>query len=164
MRKPTAGLVIAAIAIPVFGGLATYAAATVSTKPAPQVVIPSPTADDHGGKRVAVTTPTTVDDHGGQRRAGSDDPINHDATDDKGTATPATSPPAATTPTTVDDHGGQRGAGSDDPMTPTTATTGTTPTTVDDHGGLRSTTTTGTTPTTVDDHGGSGSGRHGSDG
>jgi len=41
MRKPSARIVVAALAIPLFGGFATYAAAQVSTQPSPQVVIPA---------------------------------------------------------------------------------------------------------------------------
>ena len=67
MRKPSAKvakIAVVALAIPLFGGFATYAAAQVSTKPAPQVVIPGgPGVDDKVG-----VTKTTV----------SDDPANHD--------------------------------------------------------------------------------------
>ena len=55
MHKPSAKvakIAVVALAIPLFGGFATYAAAQVSTKPAPQVVIPGgPGVDD----KVAVT-------------------------------------------------------------------------------------------------------------
>ena len=74
MRKPStkvAKIAVVALAIPLFGGFATYAAAQVSTKPAPQVVIPGgPGVDDKVG-----VTHTTV----------SDDPANHDTTDDSST-------------------------------------------------------------------------------
>ena len=102
MHKPSskvAKIALVALAIPLFGGFATYAAAQVSTKPAPQVVIPGgPGVDDKGG----VTKTTTVsddpaghdvtDDKGGVTKTTtvSDDPAGHDVTDDKGGVTKTT--------------------------------------------------------------------------
>ena len=72
MRKPSAKvakIAVVALAIPLFGGFATYAAAQVSTKPAPQVVIPggpanddrvAVTQDDRVGRPGRTTTPTTT--------------------------------------------------------------------------------------------------------
>jgi hypothetical protein len=122
MFKPSAKLALVALAVPVFGGFAAYAAAQVSTKPAPQVVIPgAPAADDKGGARktVAPTTPNSIDDHGG-RTVGSSTPTS---IDDHGGRTVGSS-----TPTSIDDHGG-RTVGSSTPSS--------TPTSIDDHGGSR---------------------------
>jgi hypothetical protein len=144
----TARVAIAFSAIVLFGGFATYAAAQVSTKPAPQVVIPrTPTTRDHSASRSGSDDPAVHDaksleanDDKGGVTAGSDDPAGHDANDDKGGATVGSDDPAGHDAT--DDKGGNA-------VTPTTSAKATTPTTVDDHGGDR--------------RGGSGSGGHGRD-
>jgi hypothetical protein len=162
MRKLSARaarVAIAAGAIVLVGGFATYAAAQVTTKPAPQVVIPrSPTTDDHGARKSGADDPaghdankvgTTAvsDDPAGHNanRVGttvvSDDPAGHDANDDKGGATVVSDDSPGHDAN--DDKGGNA-------VTPTTSSGSTTPTSVDDHGGNRS--------------GRSGSGGHGSDG
>jgi hypothetical protein len=190
MHKPSARvakIAVAALAIPLFGGFATYAAAQVSTKPAPQVVIPGGPGSDHKGSatHTTVTTVTTGhdanDDKGGATvTTVSHDPAGHNANDDKG---------HDVTPSTVsDDPAGHDASGDNGGTTPSTVSddpaghdanddnAGTTQTTVsddpaghdanDDKGQDAVTPGTVTTPTTVDDHGGqkSGSGRHGSDG
>jgi hypothetical protein len=148
MHKPTARIAVAALAIPLFGGFATYAAAQVSTKPAPQVVIPAAFANK--AKAGVKTSSTTAvrhdanDDKANHDKANhdtsvtkvSDDPVGHDATDDHGHDVTVATAPGTTTPTSIDDHGHD--------VTVTTAP--------------------GTTPTSIDDHGGSSSRRHGSDG
>jgi hypothetical protein len=160
MNKSAAKIAVAALAIPLFGGFATYAAAQVSSKPAPQVVIPSvPTTDDRGGNH-QVSPAGGHDVNDDNRVVGngddatdagiakvSDDPATHDATDDHGDDAGKTT---VSTPTSIDDHG------NDAVSSPVS-----TPTSIDDHGhDVTPTTTTGvTTPTSIDDHGGSNSGR-----
>ncbi len=170
MRKLSARaarVAIAAFAIVLIGGFATYAAAQVSTKPAPQVVIPrTPTTDDHGAKRPGANRPAGHDasalaanDDKGGLTAGSDDAPGHDVNDDKGGLTSGSDDPAGHDAN--DDKGGLT-SGSDDPAGHDAN---------DDKGGIAVTPTTSAksaTPTTADDHGGdrlgdSGSGGHGSD-
>jgi hypothetical protein len=157
---------VAATAVVLSGGFATYAAAQVSTKPAPQVVIPRSSAtDNHGAKQPGADDRPRhdVNDDKGGATVGSDDPAGHDVNDDKGGATVGSDDPAGHD--VNDDKGGNA-------VTPTTSPKSSTPTTVDDHGGNAVTPTTSpksSTPTTVDDHGGnrgggSGSRGHGSDG
>jgi hypothetical protein len=101
MRKQLVTLGLGALAIPLLGGAAYAAAHSISTRPAPQVVVPaSPTTSgsrasghdgtDHGP---GTTTSTTVDDRG-------HDPAGHDAGDDNGV-----DPTTSTTSTTIDDRG-----------------------------------------------------------
>jgi hypothetical protein len=120
MRKPSARIVVAALAIPVFGGFATYAAAQVSSTPSPQVVIPA-------ARTSSTKTPSTVktsasvpgrDDKGGLRNDGLRNPTD---------STPAS------TPNTVDDHGNDALKGT--VPNPAGTTPASTPNTVDDHGG-----------------------------
>jgi hypothetical protein len=181
MRKPSAKvakIAVVALAIPLFGGFATYAAAQVSTKPAPQVVIPGgPGKDD----KVAVTKTTVADDRSNRAKGHvttttvSDDPAGHDANDDNGhdaVGHDANDDNGGLTQTTVSDDPAGHDANDDNG--------GVTPTTVsddpaghdaiDDNGHDAVTpatpaTTPVSTPTTVDDHSGKdGSGGHGSDG
>jgi len=126
MRKPSARIVVAALAIPLFGGFATYAAAQVSTQPSPQVVIPAvrPSTTTRPASTLKISSTSSAlpgydvnDDKGGLREpGGTDDPANHDANDDHGSDavtassvanTAATTP--ASTPSTVEDHGGDNG-------------------------------------------------------
>jgi hypothetical protein len=121
---------LAALSIPLLAGGAFAVADSVSTRPGPQVILPSRTAavtptsprsahraepdanhdaneandaDNHDANDHQVgTTPTTVDDRHDQ--AGSDDPAGHEADDDRD----------ATTPTTLEDR-------HDDVTTTTTA-------------------------------------------
>ena len=150
MLKRPLTIALVAISVPLFGGIAYAATQSVASQPSPQVVIP---------------TATTADDHGGARSTGgTDDPANHDATDDKGglvTATPATSDDNPATHDVGDDKGGLSSADvSDD--NPATHDVG------DDNGGsITSTPTTGNdnpaTHDVGDDKGGSsGSGSSGS--
>ena len=94
MNKSAAKIAVAALAIPLFGGFATYAAAQVSSKPTPQVVIPAvPTTDDRGGTHQVSpagghdvnddnSAVGNSDDSSNTSIAKvSDDPATHDATD-----------------------------------------------------------------------------------
>ncbi|MCU1467820.1 MAG: hypothetical protein JWM72_3748 [Actinomycetia bacterium] len=160
MRKPSARLVVAALAIPVFGGFATYAAAQVSSTPSPQVVIPAV-------RTSSTKTPSSANT--ASRVPG------HDVNDDKGglrndSLRTATGSTPASTPNTVDDHGNDalKGTGVANPAGTTPAST---PNTIDDHGndavtGSSVPTTGGSTPAstpnTVDDHGGRNRGQGGS--
>ena len=150
MLKRPLTIALVAISVPLFGGIAYAATQSVASQPSPQVVIP---------------TATTADDHGGARSTGgTDDPANHDATDDKGglvTSTPAASDDNPATHDVGDDKGGLRPAGvSDD--NPATHDVG------DDNGGSVTSTPTvsNDNPATHDvgdDNGGaSGSGSSGS--
>jgi hypothetical protein len=180
MRKPSARIVVAALAIPLFGGFATYAAAQVSTRPSPQVVVPPVRATSATAK-----TPSSVET--------SSTLPGHDANDDRsqlrnGELRNEDANTSSTTPghDVNDDRGGVQsggvqsggvesgvsnrgpGSGSDDPANHDVN---------DDHGDDTVTsisvpttagTTPATTPTSVDDHGGDsgngGSGRSGRDG
>ncbi len=192
MFKPSARIAVAALAIPLFGGFATYAAAQVSTKPAPQVVIPGGPGTDNHGKPVTTaskrghdvnddrtsTTVTTVAGHNGPGHDGLGhdanddngvDPAGHDANDDKG-VDPAghdvNDDHGGATPTTVSDDPAGHDANDDKGVDPAGHDAN------DDKGddNVTPTTihtpTTATTPTTADDghRGGGKSGDHGSDG
>ena len=138
MRKPSAKIAAVALAIPLFGAFATYAAAQVNTKPAPQVVIPTSPTTDHKTtehkrpvtKITVVTVPSSVPSHDVNDDKGNDAAVGHDVNDDKGndaavghdvnddkghdtatTTTPTSNP--TSTPTSVEDHGGSHGHGSD---------------------------------------------------
>jgi hypothetical protein len=159
MRKPSARIAVAALAIPLFGGFATYAAAQVSTQPSPQVVIPAALTantktdstvkttsstrpghdanDDHGrdGTKTSSTVPghDANDDHGHDGANTSSTVPGHDANDDHGHD-------GANTSSTVpghdanDDHGNDARTSTSVPKS-TVPTSVTTPNTVDDHGG-----------------------------
>jgi hypothetical protein len=163
MRKPSARLIVSALAIPVFGGFATYAAAQVSTQPSPQVVIPA-------ARTSSTKTPSSV-------KTASSVP-GHDVNDDKGGLrngglrnTTGSTP--GSTPNTVDDHGNHALTGATVGNT-AGSPPASTPNTIDDHGhdavtGSSVPTTAGSTPAstpnTIDDHGrnrGRGGSGHGS--
>jgi hypothetical protein len=162
MRKPSARIVVAALAIPLFGGFATYAAAQVSTQPSPQVVIPA-------ARTSSTKTPSSVktassvpghdvnDDKGGLRNDG----LRNDGLRNDGVRNTTGSTPGST-PNTVDDHGNDALKGATVPNT-AGSVPASTPNTIDDHGhdavtGSSVPTTAGSTPAstpnTVDDHGG----------
>ena len=181
MRKPSAKIAkiaVVALAIPLFGGFATYAAAEVSTKPAPQVVIPgAPGVDDKVGATHKTgsddpanhdttdntSTARTTDDKGGVTVSPvSDDPAGHDATDDKGGLTTSTVSDDPAGHNATDDNGGvTKTTVSDDPASHAVT---------DDKGHDAVTpatpaTTPAGTPVTIDDKGAKhGSGGHGADG
>lgn len=154
MHKRIVPVAIALLSVPLVGGMAYAATQSVSTRPSPQVVIPSVagfnTVQEHPDDR---TTATTVDDHGVDRTvAGSPTTTvaGHDAGDDRRPAT-ATTGVTVTTVAGVDDRG-RGGSGTDDRVNHDVN---------DDHGGrtVTSTVTPTTAPrvtvpvTTVDDHG-----------
>src|SRR5436305_5636866 len=84
--RPLMTTALATAALVLVGGGALAAAHSVSTTPDPQVVIPSSVSTSRHGSDDPVTHDAT-DDKGGSRATttnGSDDPVSHDATDDKG--------------------------------------------------------------------------------
>jgi hypothetical protein len=120
MFKRPLSLVLVAVSVPLFGGIAYAATQSVSSHPSPKVVIPTrPVTDDQGGTR-----------------GPSDDPTTHDVGDHAGAlATTATTVAAPATHDVGDDHGDSSGGdtastggngGSDDPATHDIG---------DDHGG-----------------------------
>ena len=168
MRKPSARIVVAALAIPLFGGFATYAAAQVSTQPSPQVVVPpvraaSPTAKTPS----SVETSSTRPGHDSNEDANTSSTVpGHDVNDDRGGLQNGGVQSGGVQDSGVSNSG--PGSGSDDPASHDAN---------DDHGGDTVTsisvpttagTTPATTPTSIDDHGGDsgnrGSGRSGRDG
>jgi hypothetical protein len=144
MRKPSARIAVAALAIPLFGGFATYAAAQVSTQPSPQVVIPAALTSSSAKTSSTVKTPTTRpghdanDDHGRDSANTSSTVAGHDANDDHGRegANTSSTVPGHDAPghDANDDHGGEAQTSTSVPKS-TVPTQVTTPNTVDDRGG-----------------------------
>jgi hypothetical protein len=131
VRRKIASATLAVASVSLVGGIAYAATQSVSTRPAPQLVIPAASiggVDDDVTASTAPGTPTTIEDR--DRPRGTTSTSVTPGTVASGTVT------RGTTVTTVDDRGRGR-SGADDVTTSTTRTTVVTsvPSTVDDRGG-----------------------------
>jgi hypothetical protein len=134
MLKRPASLALIAVAIPAFAGIAYAATQSVSSEPAPKVVVPTPSSTEPdptaatavtpstgpsqgpatGGDDLSTPSATVVSERDTTGTTLPDDPAAHDLADDHGGG----SGDGADDPATHDlgdDHGGERGSGSDDP-------------------------------------------------